>query len=183
MAKDHGPSVKDDKQYEGLREKGMGKARAARNRQQQRAPQNAEAKARAAGQNVRPPIRAARKPRRLQRAARAATLPAKAADAPPEADSRRGRVSRSRGGAAIGSGAIKQRQTRQHVGELLHVPDARPRQHAQIVTSIACGLARGHQRVHPHRVHRCQLAQIDHDRRARTLTQPVDRSLRSRGRR
>jgi hypothetical protein len=29
MAKDHGPSVKDDKQYEGLRRKGMSKARAA----------------------------------------------------------------------------------------------------------------------------------------------------------
>jgi hypothetical protein len=29
MAKDHGPSVKDDKQYEGLRNKGMSKARAA----------------------------------------------------------------------------------------------------------------------------------------------------------
>jgi hypothetical protein len=29
MAKDHGPSVKDDKQYEGLREKGMSKQRAA----------------------------------------------------------------------------------------------------------------------------------------------------------
>jgi hypothetical protein len=30
MAKDHGPSVKDDKQYEGLRKKGMSKSRAAR---------------------------------------------------------------------------------------------------------------------------------------------------------
>ncbi|MEA2370652.1 MAG: hypothetical protein QOH12_1046 [Solirubrobacteraceae bacterium] len=30
MAKDHGPSVKDDKQYEGLRKKGMSKKRAAR---------------------------------------------------------------------------------------------------------------------------------------------------------
>ncbi len=30
MAKDHGPSVKDDKQYEGLRKKGMSKERAAR---------------------------------------------------------------------------------------------------------------------------------------------------------
>jgi hypothetical protein len=30
MAKDHGSSVKDDKQYEGLREKGMSKERAAR---------------------------------------------------------------------------------------------------------------------------------------------------------
>jgi hypothetical protein len=30
MAKDHGPSVKNDKQYEGLRRKGMSKARAAR---------------------------------------------------------------------------------------------------------------------------------------------------------
>jgi hypothetical protein len=30
MAKDHGPSVKDDKQYEGLREKGMSKERAAK---------------------------------------------------------------------------------------------------------------------------------------------------------
>jgi hypothetical protein len=29
MAKDHGPSVKNDKQYEGLREKGMNKERAA----------------------------------------------------------------------------------------------------------------------------------------------------------
>jgi general stress protein YciG len=29
MAKDHGPSVKDDKQYEGLRKKGMRKSRAA----------------------------------------------------------------------------------------------------------------------------------------------------------
>jgi hypothetical protein len=29
MAKDHGPSVKDDKQYEGLRKKGMTKQRAA----------------------------------------------------------------------------------------------------------------------------------------------------------
>ena len=29
MAKDHGPSVKDDKQYEGLRHKGMSKSRAA----------------------------------------------------------------------------------------------------------------------------------------------------------
>ena len=29
MAKDHGPSVKDDKQYEGLRKKGMSKSRAA----------------------------------------------------------------------------------------------------------------------------------------------------------
>ena len=29
MAKDHGPSVKDDKQYEGLRKKGMSKGRAA----------------------------------------------------------------------------------------------------------------------------------------------------------
>jgi len=28
MAKDHGPSVKNDKQYEGLREKGMSKERA-----------------------------------------------------------------------------------------------------------------------------------------------------------
>ena len=30
MAKDHGPSVKNDKQYEGLRKKGMSKQRAAR---------------------------------------------------------------------------------------------------------------------------------------------------------
>jgi hypothetical protein len=30
MAKDHGSSVKDDKQYEGLREKGMSKERAAK---------------------------------------------------------------------------------------------------------------------------------------------------------
>ena len=30
MAKDHGLSVKDDKQYEGLRKKGMSKKRAAR---------------------------------------------------------------------------------------------------------------------------------------------------------
>jgi hypothetical protein len=30
MAKDHGPSVRDDKQYEGLRKKGMSKQRAAR---------------------------------------------------------------------------------------------------------------------------------------------------------
>ena len=30
MAKDHGSSVKDDKQYEGLRKKGMSKARAAK---------------------------------------------------------------------------------------------------------------------------------------------------------
>ena len=29
MAKDHGPSVKNDKQYEGLRKKGMSKERAA----------------------------------------------------------------------------------------------------------------------------------------------------------
>jgi hypothetical protein len=29
MAKDHGSSVKDDKQYEGLRKKGMSKGRAA----------------------------------------------------------------------------------------------------------------------------------------------------------
>jgi hypothetical protein len=29
MPKDHGPSVKDDKQYEGLRKKGMSKQRAA----------------------------------------------------------------------------------------------------------------------------------------------------------
>ena len=30
MAKDHGPSIKDDKQYEALRDKGMSKERAAR---------------------------------------------------------------------------------------------------------------------------------------------------------
>jgi hypothetical protein len=30
MAKDHGPSVKNDKQYEGLRKKGMSKQRAAK---------------------------------------------------------------------------------------------------------------------------------------------------------
>jgi hypothetical protein len=30
MARDHGPSVKNDKQYEGLRRKGMSKSRAAR---------------------------------------------------------------------------------------------------------------------------------------------------------
>jgi hypothetical protein len=30
MAKGHGPSVKNDKQYEGLRDKGMSKERAAR---------------------------------------------------------------------------------------------------------------------------------------------------------
>lgn len=30
MAKDHGSGVKDDKQYEGLRKKGMSKSRAAR---------------------------------------------------------------------------------------------------------------------------------------------------------
>jgi hypothetical protein len=30
MAAHHGPSVKDDKQYEGLRKKGMSKSRAAR---------------------------------------------------------------------------------------------------------------------------------------------------------
>lgn len=30
MAKNHGPSVKNDKQYEGLRKKGMSKERAAR---------------------------------------------------------------------------------------------------------------------------------------------------------
>jgi hypothetical protein len=29
MAKDHGPSIQDDKQYEGLRKKGMSKQRAA----------------------------------------------------------------------------------------------------------------------------------------------------------
>jgi hypothetical protein len=30
MARDHGPSIKDDKQYEGLRRSGMSKQRAAR---------------------------------------------------------------------------------------------------------------------------------------------------------
>jgi hypothetical protein len=30
MAKDHGPSVKNDKKYEGLRKKGMSKERAAK---------------------------------------------------------------------------------------------------------------------------------------------------------
>jgi hypothetical protein len=30
MPKDHGPSVKDDKQYEGLRKQGMSKERAAK---------------------------------------------------------------------------------------------------------------------------------------------------------
>ncbi len=30
MAKDHGPSVKNDKQYEGLKKKGMSKGRAAK---------------------------------------------------------------------------------------------------------------------------------------------------------
>jgi hypothetical protein len=30
VAKDHGPSVKNDKQYEGLRKKGMSKSRAAK---------------------------------------------------------------------------------------------------------------------------------------------------------
>ncbi|HEX3452399.1 MAG TPA: hypothetical protein VHS26_03785 [Solirubrobacteraceae bacterium] len=30
MAKDHGPTIKNDKQYEGLRKKGMSKERAAR---------------------------------------------------------------------------------------------------------------------------------------------------------
>ena len=30
MAEDHGPSVKNDKQYEGLRKKGMSKERAAK---------------------------------------------------------------------------------------------------------------------------------------------------------
>ena len=30
MAKDHGPSVKNDNQYEGLRKKGMSKSRAAK---------------------------------------------------------------------------------------------------------------------------------------------------------
>jgi len=30
MAEDHGPSVKNDKQYEGLRKKGMSKGRAAK---------------------------------------------------------------------------------------------------------------------------------------------------------
>ena len=30
MAKDHGPSIKNDKQYEGLRKKGMSKERAAK---------------------------------------------------------------------------------------------------------------------------------------------------------
>jgi hypothetical protein len=30
VAKDHGPSIKQDKQYEGLRKKGMSKERAAR---------------------------------------------------------------------------------------------------------------------------------------------------------
>jgi len=29
MAKDHGPTIKDDKQYEGLRKQGMSKSRAA----------------------------------------------------------------------------------------------------------------------------------------------------------
>jgi hypothetical protein len=29
MAKDHGPTIKNDKQYEGLRKKGMSKSRAA----------------------------------------------------------------------------------------------------------------------------------------------------------
>jgi hypothetical protein len=30
MAKDHGPTIKNDKQYEGLRDKGMSKERAAK---------------------------------------------------------------------------------------------------------------------------------------------------------
>ncbi len=30
MAKDHGPSIKNDKQYEGLRKKGMSKSQAAK---------------------------------------------------------------------------------------------------------------------------------------------------------
>ena len=30
MTKDHGPTIKNDKQYEGLRKKGMSKERAAR---------------------------------------------------------------------------------------------------------------------------------------------------------
>jgi hypothetical protein len=30
MVKDHGPSIKNDKQYEGLRDKGMSKTRAAK---------------------------------------------------------------------------------------------------------------------------------------------------------
>ena len=33
MAKDHGPSVKDDKQYEGLRKKGMSKIAGGRHRE------------------------------------------------------------------------------------------------------------------------------------------------------
>ena len=36
MAKDHGPSIKDDKQYEGLRKKGMSKSRAAADRERSR---------------------------------------------------------------------------------------------------------------------------------------------------
>ena len=50
MAKDHGPSVKDDKQYEGLRKKGMSKERAAKiANTPERVREGREAKPRAAG--------------------------------------------------------------------------------------------------------------------------------------
>ena len=78
MAKDHGPSIKDDKQYEGLRKKGMSKSRAAAiantpdasGRRAARAPAAVRA-ARAAGVAA-----AGTAPRRLLPAARAARSPA-----------------------------------------------------------------------------------------------------------
>ena len=65
MANDHGSSVKDDKQYEGLRKKGMSKERAARIANDPSRRRRA-ARRRAAGSATPTRVRAARRRRRLR---------------------------------------------------------------------------------------------------------------------
>ena len=80
MAKDHGPSVKDDKQYEGLRKKGMSKERAARIAND---PNSSSKGGKASGRaSAAPPrARAAPRPRRRPPGARAARPQPRRADA------------------------------------------------------------------------------------------------------
>ena len=74
MAKDHGSSIKDDKQYEGLRKKGMSKQRAARIAND---PDSSSKGGKASGwaSAATPAARAAPRPRRRPPAARARRRP------------------------------------------------------------------------------------------------------------
>ena len=72
MTKDHGPSVKNDKQYEGLKKKGMSKGRAAAIANSPGSSSRGGKKSSSGGRSITSSKAGARRPRKQQPAPRAA---------------------------------------------------------------------------------------------------------------